>query len=149
MSGDGRFVAFTSEATNLPANGHRQLFVRDIVAGTTVLASVTSLGTPGDGSSYAPSLSADGRFVAFSSQASDLVVGDTNGEPDIFIRDLVEGITIRVSVSSLGEEADGGSYVPTISADGRMVAFVSDAGNLSPGSTGETHQCFRRALRPE
>lgn len=152
LSGNGRFVAFISSATNLTpheANGHSQVFVRDLVAGTTTLVSVNPLGMPGDGRSTSPSLFHDGRFVAFASSATDLVVGDTNGFSDIFVRDLVEGVTVRVSVSSLGEEADEESYQPAISADGRVVAFVSGASNLAPGTSGERFQVFRRVFRPE
>lgn len=151
LSGAGRFVAFISAATNLsdlPTNGHSQIFVRDLVAGTTHLASVNSVGEPGDASSIKPSLSEDGRFVVFSSEATNLVSGDTNDVNDVFVRDLVEGTTIRVSVSSLGEQADAPSHSPAISADGRLVAFVSEATNLTPGLTG-SRQVFRRVFRPE
>src|SRR5690606_41760596 len=86
---------------------------------------------------------------SFPTRRSSDLVGDTNGFSDIFVRDLVEGVTVRVSVSSLGEEADEESYQPAISADGRVVAFVSGASNLAPGTSGERFQVFRRVFRPE
>jgi Tol biopolymer transport system component len=80
-------------------------------------------------------ISADGRFVAFSSGASDIVSGDTNGRADVFVRDRVTGTTELVSRPSGGGQADGASFLPAISADGRLVAFISDASNLVPGSS--------------
>src|SRR5690606_196143 len=110
-----------SAASNLvrgDTNGREDVFVRDLLLGTTVRASVSSSGEQADGASREPSISADGRFVAFSSVATNLVGGDTNGREDVFVRDLVLGTTTRVSVSSDGVEADRSSYFPSISADG-------------------------------
>jgi Tol biopolymer transport system component len=138
ISGDGRFVAFASDATNLVAsdtNGSEDVFVRDRVSGITERASVSSSGVQGNGESGAPSISADGQFVAFYSFASNLVAGDSNGTYDIFVHDRVTGVTERVSVDSSGVERNGPSGYPAISADGRFVVFGSSADNLVPGDT--------------
>jgi Tol biopolymer transport system component len=147
ISADGRFVAFDSVAANLvpsDTNGTADVFVRDRETGRTELVSVGPDSAPAGGGGA--SLSADGRFVAFSSVATDLVAGDTNGVPDIFIRDRVKGTTERVSVSSNGEQADGynGGYPPAISADGRFVTFDSGATNLVPGDTNASFDVFVR-----
>ncbi|MFA5891858.1 MAG: hypothetical protein WDA27_13060 [Actinomycetota bacterium] len=99
-------------------------------APTTEAVSVGIDGGLGDGPSRSPSISADGRFVAFTSAAANLVSGDLNDEPDIFVRDLTAGRTTRVSVASSGSEANGPSYAPAISGNGRFIAFVSEATNL-------------------
>src|SRR5262245_49250477 len=91
----------------------------------TQRASISSAGTEGDGNSYLPWISADGRSVAFTSFASNLVGGDTNGRSDAFVHDLSTGVTERVSVNSAGHQANGGSGSESISADGRLVAFQS------------------------
>ncbi|MEU7908127.1 hypothetical protein [Actinoplanes sp. NPDC049118] len=139
LSADGRSVAFVSSATNLAAGKtdrmRNDVFVRDLDAATTSLASVTADGKAGDRDSRSPSLSADGRYVAFQSDATDLVAGDTNGQADIFVRDLRAGVTTRVSVDGAGTQADNFSQSPSISADGRYVAFVSRASNLVPGGS--------------
>jgi Tol biopolymer transport system component len=96
----------------------------------TLRISVASNGTQADQRSKQPSISADGRYVAFASDATNLVKGDTNGVTDIFVRDLVKKTTTRVSVSSQGKEANKASYWPFISSDGRYVTFTSDADNL-------------------
>jgi Tol biopolymer transport system component len=136
ISADGRLVSFDSNATNLAssnANQHGDVYVRDRAAGTTVRVSVSSSGEEGDNSSWGPCLSADGRFVAFSSVATNLVAGDTNGEPDVFIRELSAGITTRVSQTAQGAPSTGRSYGPSLSATGRYVAFESTADDLVPG----------------
>jgi Tol biopolymer transport system component len=140
ISADGRFVAFASDASNLVAgdtNRQEDVFVRDRLSVTTELASVSSNGTQGNGGSgkYGVGISADGRYVVFQSDASNLVPDDTNGHTDIFVRDRLTGTTKRVSVSSSGMQGDGNSSSPTISADGRLVLFSSQASNLVPGET--------------
>jgi len=145
ISADGRFVAFESDATNLVAgdtNGLTDIFVHDLVARTTTRVSVDSLGRQANGPSFNPSISSDGRFVAFESSATNLVTGDTNGLPDIFVRDLLTGKTTRASVDSLGRQANGPSYIAAISADGRFVAFESDATNLVMGDTNGKRDVF-------
>ncbi|CAB4791892.1 unannotated protein [freshwater metagenome] len=135
ISADGRYVAFYSIATNLvggdDTNSTTDVFVRDLTAGTTVRVSVADDETQATGDSYYPSISADGRYVAFESYASNLVGSDdTNGNPDVFVRDLTDGTTVRVSVADNEDQADGNSFNPSISADGQRVAFQSDATNL-------------------
>lgn len=145
MSPDGRYVAFSSDATNLVAgdtNGTTDIFVHDLKTGTTTRVSVDSTGVEGDGPSGYPTPSADGRFVAFGSDATNLVTGDTNGTTDIFVHDLLTGTTARVSVDSAGGQSHGYSNTPSISADGRFVAFVSDASDLVPGDTNGKHDVF-------
>ncbi len=105
--------------------------------GLTTRVSVDSAGAEADGLSQQPAFSEDGRYVAFTSSATDLVAGDTNGVSDIFVRDREEGVTVRVSVSSTGGQANGASLLPTISRNGRFVAFVSYASNLVVDSNGE------------
>jgi Tol biopolymer transport system component len=138
ISADGRFVAFESEATNLVSgdtNNFRDIFVHDRQTGQTTRVSVASDGTQANGHSYDPSISADGRYVAFASLANNLVSGDTNDQQDIFVHDRQTGQTTRVSVASDGTQANGYSYDPSISADGRYVAFISFASNLVGGDT--------------
>ncbi len=138
LSADGRFVVFTSSASDLVAgdtNGATDVFVRDLSTGTTQLVSVGNSGAQGDAGSFNPSISADGRYVAFASSADNLVSGDTNGVSDVFVRDLVNHTTTLVSVDN-GQgptpvQGDGASFDPSISADGTKVAFTSDASNLS------------------
>jgi Tol biopolymer transport system component len=145
LSGDGRFVAFESNAGNLVAgdtNATTDIFVRDRASGTTERVSVDSNGVEGNWYSLAPSISADGRFVAFDSRASNLVAGDTNVKKDVFVHDRLTGITERVSVDSAGAEANGDSLNAAISADGRFVAFGSEATNLAPGDTNFTRDIF-------
>jgi len=138
ISADGRFVAFYSSASNLvpgDTNGVEDVFVHDRLTGQTTRVSVASDGAQGNDLSWQPSISADGRFVAFASRASNLVPGDTNGTWDVFVHDRLTGQTTRVSVASDGKEGNGFSFLPLISADGRFVAFTSEASNLAPGDT--------------
>jgi len=138
ISGNGQSVAFESDAANLVAgdtNVVRDVFVRDTQAGTTTRVSVHTSGAQSDGWSYAASISADGRYVAFHSSAATLVDGDTNGADDIFVRDMQAGTTTRVSVHTNGTQGDGLSRFPSISGDGRYVAFQSLAANLVTGGS--------------
>jgi Tol biopolymer transport system component len=135
MSDDGRFVAFTSSAWNLvpnDLNGADDVFVRDLATGETTRVSVDSSGREANGHSGAPFISSDGRYVAFTSSASNLVEGDTNGVEDVFVRDLASGATSRASVDSAGRGGSDGSGVGRswLSSDGRFVAFRSIAANL-------------------
>ncbi len=145
ISADGRFVAFESVASNLvggDTNGLDDIFVRDRQTGTTERVSVATGGGQANGHSFEPAISADGRFVAFYSEATNLVSGDTNGADDIFVHDRQTGTTERVSVATGGAEATDYSYTPAISADGRFVAFRSDATNLVSGDTNGTADIF-------
>jgi Tol biopolymer transport system component len=134
LSADGRYIAFFSSASNLVAddtNGVQDAFVHDRVTGETVRVSRGTNGTEGNGDSGPRSLSPDGRFVVFTSTASNLVEGDTNGETDVFLHDRVTGETTRVNVTSDGVQALGGpSFNGAVSADGRYVAFESNASNI-------------------
>ena len=138
ISGDGRFVAFNSEATNLvpgDTNGERDVFVHDLQTGQTTRVSVNSTGLQAlGGESGGPSISADGRYVSFDSEAINLVSGDTNGEQDVFVHDRLTGKTTRVSVTSSGNQTQGGAS-SVISADGQIVAFHSSASDLVEGDT--------------
>ncbi len=146
MSADGRHVAFESYATNLVAtdtNNRLDIFVRDTSLATTTRANLDSGGNQANDDSFFQAISADGRFVAFASFASNLVAGDTAdcGVPpiftfnclDVFVRDLQTGTTEMVSVSSAEVPSNDFSYLPAISGDGRYVAFLSYATNLVPG----------------
>ena len=147
LSHEGRFVAFHSAASTLVANdtnGTSDVFVRDRLLGTTQLVSAAPGGAPGNSLSSFAAISADGRFVAFASLASDLVPGDTNNTTDVFVRDLALGTTERVSVASGGSQSDGYSTFPAISADGRFVAFQSVATNLVPGDGNGVADVFVR-----
>ena len=139
VSADGRFVVFSSDATDLiggDTNGVEDVFVHDRETGITERVSVGP-GVQGNAGSFEASISADGRFVAFTSDASNLLGpgADTNGFADVFVRDRQMGTTERVSVGPGGLEADLDSNTPSISADGRFVAFLSAATNLlGPGA---------------
>jgi Ca2+-binding RTX toxin-like protein len=149
ISGDGRFVAFQSEATNLvpgDTNNSDDIFVRDLSANTTTRVSVDSAGNQGNNLSRRPSISADGRFVTFDSYATNLVPGDTNASLDIFVRDLSTNTTTLVSASSSGDRGNDDSGLPSISANGRFVAFRSLATNLVPGDTNDSRDIFVRDL---
>ncbi len=149
ISADGRSVTFASTATNLvpgDTNGTKDIFVHDLTTGQTVRVSVDSAGTQGNGASFFPVISADGQLVAFESLATNLVPGDTNGGRDIFVRDLTTGQTVRVSVDSASTQGNGASFSPSLSADGQMVAFSSDATNLVPGDTNGVRDIFVRDL---
>jgi Tol biopolymer transport system component len=126
ISADGRFVAFTCDAN---------ILVRDRQKGTTELASVATDGNWANADSY-PAISADGRFVAFASEASNLVPGDRNGSTDVFVRDRQTGTMECVSVAVGGAPAGADWQArPSISGDGRFVAFASWASDLTPGDT--------------
>jgi Tol biopolymer transport system component len=136
LSDDGNVVAFHSYSDDLVAgddNESEDVFTRFRASGVTLLVSATPTGGPANGDSLRPFVSGNGDFVAFRSQASDLVADDTNGHWDIFVRDLAAGVTERVSVASDGSEADHSSFEPSLSDDGRFVAFRSMAGNLVAG----------------
>jgi Tol biopolymer transport system component len=154
ISRNGRYVAFESYATDLvtgvsDTNGLPDIFVRDLVLNTTTLVSVNAIGTAtGNLASDQPQISGDGRYVAFRSLATDLVPGDTNGQSDIFVRDLVAHTTTLASVNAAGTASgNGASQNPVLSADGGTVAFVSYASDLVPGDTNGTTDVFARDLR--
>jgi Tol biopolymer transport system component len=145
ISADGRAVAFESGANNLVAadsNGVQDVFVRDLAAGTTTRVSVDSGGLQSNAASFHTALSADGRFVAFTSPASNLVAGDTNGVDDVFVHDRQLAITVRGSVGPAGVQANSGSAYPALSADGACVAFTSAATNLVAGDLNNMADVF-------
>src|SRR5262249_15021647 len=145
LSGDGRLVAFESDADNLvpgDTSGQRDVFVRDRRTGAVVRVSVSNTGAQADGPSFAPALSADGRFVAFWSLADNLVPGDTNRGADVFIFDLQTHTIERVNVNDGGHEVGGSGFGPALSADGRFVAFESTASDLVPDDTNSASDIF-------
>lgn len=151
VSAKGRFVAFRSEATNLvggDGNMVSDVFLRDRQVSTTKRVSLSTAGAGGDNSSNDPSISANGRYVVFSSDASNLVEDDTNLNQDIFIRDLINRTTRRVSLSAVGGEGDGGSFDPEISGDGRFVVFESNSTDLVTGDTNDATDIYIRGPLP-
>ena len=149
ISSDGDRVAFESDATNLVAgdtNGRTDAFVRVVGTGTTLRVSVASDGSQGASNSGYPSLSGDGFFVSFWSNATNLVPGDTNGSADIFRRALATGVTARASITSAGAQATGSSFFSSISGDGARIAFESYASDLVPGDTNGTRDVFVRDM---
>jgi WD40-like Beta Propeller Repeat len=145
LSDDGRYITFWSSASNLvtgDTNAKLDVFVHDQVTGQTILASVNTSGQQGNLGSDLPSISGDGRYVAFASYANNLTTGDTNISRDIFVRDLIAGVTRRVSVSSSGVQANNLSYRSSISTNGRYVAFESSASNLVTGDNNVKDDIF-------
>ena len=130
----GQFVVFSSQATNLAVGtqGVRQIYIRDVWGNTIELVSVDGYGTPGNGPSYQPAISDDGRFVVFASQATNFVPADRNGAQfDVFVRDRIARTTTLVSVDSAGVQGLGYTWFPSISTDGRFVAFEGNS-NIAP-----------------
>ena len=147
LSADGRYVAFASVATTLvpgDTNGVGDIFVHDRQTRQTTRVSLRSNGAQANGSSGNPSLSANGRFVAFSSYATNLVSGDTNSQVDVFVHDRQTRRTTRVSVRSNGAQANGQSDAPALSADGRYIGFTSEATNLVSQDTNGYRDIFLR-----
>jgi Tol biopolymer transport system component len=155
ISASGRYVAFASDASDLvpgDGNGLEDIFVRDLKLATTTRVTVDSTGGDANGGTRHASISADGGHVIFVSTASDLVPGDGNGLPDVFVRDLQAGTTTRASVDVAGGDANGqsGSFFlfdpPSMSASGRYAAFFSDASDLVPNDGNGVSDVFVRDL---
>jgi Tol biopolymer transport system component len=147
MSAKARYVVFQSSASNLVRGdtaGNDDIFVRDVVAGTTRRLSVSTHGAQANADSTHPAISADGRYVVFDSFASNLVPGDSNGREDVFVHDRVTGQTHLLSISSRGVQGALDSELPVISGDGRYVAFDTRSGNLVPGDTNNKYDVFVR-----
>jgi hypothetical protein len=147
ISSDGRFVAFQSLASDLvvgDTNIATDVFLHDRQTGLTERVSLADDGSQALNGSYVPDVSGDGRHVAFYSDASNLVAGDTNGKRDVFVRDRVAGATDRVSVSGAGTQGNGESSHPSLAADGRFAAFQSLANNLVTGDTNGAWDIFVR-----
>lgn len=146
VSHDGRFVAFSSLASNLvsgDSNDVADVFVHDRLTRQTTRVSVGLGGVQGNGRSLWPSISADGRYVAFYSEATNLVSADTNGAGDVFVHDRSTGQTSRVSEATGARQAGGAAPdFPSISADGTYVAFWSHAANLVAGDTNNVADVF-------
>jgi Ca2+-binding RTX toxin-like protein len=149
VSDNGRYVVFTSAASNLiagPSSGHDQIFIRDTVANTTKIVSAATGAIQGDGDSSSADVSANGRYVVFTSESDDLVAGDVNGLSDVFLRDMVTGSMVMLSKAASGGVSNGASNDAHISADGRYVTFTSAASNLTPGDSNNTADIFRVSL---
>ena len=141
LSTNGQYALFESSASDLvpgDTNNVTDVFVRDLVHGTNILVSIGMNGGFANGVSGESAMTPDGRYVAFASTASNLVPGDANGIRDVFVRDLVAGVT---TLASPGATGSGGSDLPQLTPDGRYVAFLSTATNLVPGvtTTGEVY----------
>lgn len=149
LSSDGTTVAFASDADSLvpnDTNGTFDVFVKDMVTGQVALVSQTAGGVSANGFSTSPALSADGGIVAFESRADDLVPGDTNGQPDIFVKDLSTGAVTLASLTADGAQTDGMSVSPLLSADGSKLVFTSSATNLVPGDANGEMDTFLKDL---
>jgi len=151
VSAGGRFVVFHSAASLVPgdaAGRDLDVFVRDRMRGTTEMVSVSTSGAEGDANSWPGDISANGRYVAFTSDAGNLVPHDTNDARDVFVRDRVAQRTFRASVSSAGTQTEtlGHSWSPSISANGRFVAFVSGSHRLVRGDRNNFDDVFVRDL---
>lgn len=147
VSADGRFVVFDSYASNLVAsdtNGRSDIFLRDTQLNTTTIVSIDSSGNLGNGHSFSPKISADGRFILFLSQASNLVSDDTNGAQDIFVHDRLSGQTSLVSVGDEDQLSNSASTMADFSGDGRYVVFFSGATNLISDSVLPSGQVYVR-----
>lgn len=155
LSADGRFVAFTSASSDLvdgDTNGVIDVFLRDMVAGTTAMVSASQTGAPGNyvsslnSASGAREISDDGRFVAFTSNATNLVATPNHGKQQVYVKDMATGVVTRASVDATNAAGDDTSSAPVLSGNGRVVAFLSLAANFSPLSTSHTTQLFVRDL---
>lgn len=148
LSGDGRYVAFRSTATNLVTASQNQgtnVFLRDQSTARTYLISIP-ISAPQTQNAFTPSVSYDGRYVAFAGLASNFVSGDTNNYEDVFVRDRTTGITTRISVSAGGTQGNNDSYTPYISGNGRFVVFASRATNLIGGDANNYADIYLRDL---
>ena len=145
VSVNGLMLAFESRAYNLvpdDTNGSPDIFVRNLNTRVTERISVADDGKESNGGSFEPSISGNGRIIAFSSAASNLVPSDANGRIDVFIHDRETRKTQRVSVADNGEESNGSSLGPAISEDGHFIAFGSAASDLVPGDTNGVWDIF-------
>ncbi|MEW6158418.1 MAG: hypothetical protein AB1813_13375 [Verrucomicrobiota bacterium] len=138
ISDDGRWIAIEELSASSPV----QVSVIDMNSGTLLRASVNNAGASGNNASFSPSLSPNGRYVAFMSRANNLVANDTNGVTDVFLRDVVSGTTLRLSAPSSGENANQISSRPQFSVDGRVIVFQSFASNLAEKDFNGTRDLF-------
>ena len=145
ISTNGQFALFESQASNLVTNDFNKsadVFVRDIIAGTTILVSANSNGVPANRESRNAVMTPDGRYVAFKSLANDIYSNDFFGAWDVFVRDIVAGVTTPLTANARNSQGRWTSEAPEISADGRYVAFFSTATNLAPGATSTTGEIY-------
>lgn len=151
VSGNGRYVAFTSAATNLIANDTNgtaaDIYLRDTTTGVTTLVSTNTNGVQANGDSYWPSLSSDGRYLTFTSEANNLVANDTNNFADIFRKDLTTGAVLRVTVTAIGQQSNSDSDQSMVSDDGRYVVFYSTASNLVANDGNVAGDIFRKDIQ--
>jgi Tol biopolymer transport system component len=150
ISTDGRYVAFLSEASNLVAgdtNDLADVFVRDLPTARVTRVSQSSSGVQGNGTASFPAISSDGRYVAYTSTASNLVPQDINESGDVFVHDRRTGTVARISVSDSGAQGNSWSSSPEISANGRYITFQSDASNLVAADTNDGWDQFVRDRR--
>lgn len=150
ISADGRYVMFSSSSSNFvtgDTNGETDIFVKDTVTGTTRRVNTDSNGNEANSFSSGLGMSGDGRYVLFSSNASNLVAGDTNGFQDLFVKDTITGMTTRVSTDSAGTQANAASSIGTISSDGRFVVFGTTASNLVAGDNNGFQDAFMKDLQ--
>lgn len=150
ISGDGRYVLFSSSSTNLVArddNGRPDLFLRDRRAGTTTIVSLTDGDQPIEGGAGNATISANGRFVVFISSAPGAAPGPSSTRPQVYVRDRQAGTTRLASVSGTGRPSNLGSDDPFVSDNGQIVVFSSQATNLVPGDTNDDEDVFVRNLR--
>ncbi len=146
ISGNGRWVVFTSNATNLvdgvDTHGYYQVYLRDVRKGTTTLVSRSTGGSGAGGSCFYPSISPNGRFVVYYANAGDIVAGGSNGKFHIYLFDAKAGTSARVSIGLMGAIGDGDSYFPVVSNNGRFVAYDSNATNLVAGDVDVAMDAF-------
>ncbi len=145
LSADGRWVAFSSSSYNLTDEDQspvEDIFVHDLETGALAILSTVAVGESQDGDSRAPRITADGAQVVWESMATNLVAGDTNDAADIFLRPRGGGAIVRLSLNGAGEEGNGMSWSPDISADGSVVAFTGSADNLVAGDTNGNPDIF-------
>ncbi|MBD2280751.1 PA14 domain-containing protein [Aphanizomenon flos-aquae] len=142
ISGDGNYIAFVSNASNLDSDVTADAFVYNRQKGELSVVSKNSSGTKSNNQTYDINISADGRFVVFASNGNNLVSGDTNSKGDIFVHEILTGKTTRVNVSSDGTQATDSGFSPSISGDGRYIIFESDANNLVSADTNNAKDVF-------
>jgi pimeloyl-ACP methyl ester carboxylesterase len=145
ISGDGLYVVFDAISTELVRDDAYggYIYRKDLVTWETIRVDTSSSGVAGNYQAYNPSISSDGRYVAFESNADNLVPGDTNDRSDIFVKDLATGQIVRVSAAANGDQANGDSLLPEITPDGRYIVFQSEASNLRAGDTNGATDIYR------
>src|SRR5262249_14828840 len=149
MTPNAKYLVFNTNATDIvPVDLNHPTDPGDIIwknriTGETKLVSAAADGTPGNDVSLNAVISADGRYVAFDSFASNLVDGDTNNDVDVFVKDMLTGAIALVTVNAQGIQGNQFGIHPAISADGKYIAFQSDSTNLVPNDTNDLRDVFR------